>query len=156
AALDPAAAVELGTLGPVVSGRDRLNGRRAEFVVQLTHDSGVKEAEIYVHLMLRRMTTADILEVLDTLRTDARLAATIDGMPQVQALLETRGIMPSGWIDRPARGSDFWRSAGESLAQGAYAHNRPTSMSLSMRDRLPPDYQAALDDVIAQEFAEHF
>lgn len=154
AALDPAKAVEVGLLGPATNGRDVLNRHRADYIVELAGDSGVRAAEIYAHRMFRGMYDDDTVAVLKILQSEARLATTIALMPQVQAVLRDRGIEPKWWSDRPAEAGDFARGAWEALKHGAYAHNRPSSMAQNLAPELPEEYREALRLLNEQETRE--
>ncbi len=157
--LKPFAAVRMGTLGPVVSGADKLNRKRADYIVEATHDYGPAEAEVFVHYMINSMYTNDITDVLKILAADKRLGATIDLMESVKKLLTQRGIKSGDFKDRDQRASDFARGLGRGLADimdsSPGARDSKGFKALAEAGALPKQYAEALDAIKKAELHAH-
>jgi hypothetical protein len=150
--LNPFQAVDVGMLGPVASGRAELTERRVEYIAKMTGDIGPICAEVFVHRMVASMYTDDTVDLIRGLQANARIKTTIALMPAVQDLLRRKGIMVEAWSDREGKGSDFWRSAWESVKRNAYPGLKDP-IYMTKWQQLPPDYKAWAD--AAQEEAIH-
>jgi hypothetical protein len=110
--LDTQQAVRVGMLGPVMSGAEELNQKRAEYVLQVTHDYGLDQGQAFTHYLFTIMRTDDIRQALRALGQDKRLSQTILSMGAVKALLNEREIGPQEYQDREERLSDAARGVG--------------------------------------------
>jgi hypothetical protein len=149
-------AVQVGTLGPVLAGQDKLNNKRAEYVVKATHDYGPNRGQVFVHFMFATMHTDDMRAVLAILAQEKRLGQTILLMDAIKDLMTERGIKPGEYTDRAEGLGDVARGVGETLSDfmsSSEAAKMGTSMRYYSEMRgLPEEYGKLLSEVEKKEF----
>jgi hypothetical protein len=155
-ALDDWDLVVLGALGPLRAGADRLNRQRAQAIVDASHDFGIDRGQVFAAFIFNNATTDDIEEVLGHLAADRRMHSTIERMPQVQAILRSRGIDLSRYRDPSAPWRNFGRGVatgiGDFLGSSEAAKGARGSRYFGMSTALPEPYQKALTAIDAAEF----
>ncbi len=156
--LDDWSAVRLGSLGPLLSGADVLNRKRASFLVTATREYGAARAQPFALYLLHSAFDDDVSEVLGLLARDKHLAETLGRMGTVHEALRQRGLHLSDFPDRPERLGDVARGLATAatdalstseLRQGALALKYSTQ-----RGHLPPPFQEALDAVEREELLQ--
>jgi hypothetical protein len=156
--LDDWSAVRLGSLGPLLSGADVLNRKRASFLVTATREYGAARAQPFALYLLHSAFDDDVSEVLGLLARDKHLAETLGHMGTVHEALRQRGLHLSDFPDRPERLGDVARGLASAatdalstseLRQGAVALKYSTQ-----RGQLPPPFQEALDAVEREELLQ--
>lgn len=104
--VDPIDAVVIGSLGPVVEGRDALTERRMDLMVEVSKWPGHQRIAMYMW-MLSTMSNDDARRLLSRLAEARHLDGTIKDLPGMGDYLAKRGIdlnhysEPSGWVDTP-------------------------------------------------------
>lgn len=86
-------ASEIGTLGPVVKGRDQLNRKRIDFIENIRDWGSAKES--FYSWIIDSASVEDLHAVVEGLRKDQRLRETLLDAPGVAQALQARGIAPS-------------------------------------------------------------
>ncbi|QRK13042.1 hypothetical protein JQX13_25260 [Archangium violaceum] len=158
--LDDWSAVRLGALGPLRSGADVLNRKRATFLVNATREYGAARAELFALFLIHSAFTNDLHEVLLLLARDKQLGETLGRMGAVREALRQRGLNLSDYMDRPEHLGDvargLTRAANEALSTSELRRGALAMKYSAQRGQLPPPYQAVLDQVERAEMAEAF
>src|SRR5207244_1373411 len=104
-ALGDWSAVRLGTLGPLRAraAAEVLNRKRAAFLVRVTEEYSVAEAEVFALFVIHSAFTDEVRQVLVLLGRDKRLAQTLGHMPAVRESLRLRGMNLTLYADRNER-----------------------------------------------------
>lgn len=148
--LSPFLATLIGTYGPVLKGRDKLNQKRVDFIEDIRNWGATRET--YYRWMFESMSLDDIHAVLRKLAQDQRLHETILLVPGLADDLIARGVAPSelteeeiGVFQGIGRGlGHFWDSAWS----GTIFANGPGSESTY----LPKKYQELYLRNVGQDF----
>jgi len=150
-ALDDWSAVRLGSLGPLRSGADVLNRKRASFLVTTTREYGVARAELFALFLVHSAFTDDLHQVLVILAEDKHLNETLGRMGAVRGALQRRGLNLSGYVDRPERPGDVARGLADATHEAlSTSELRRGALSMkydAQRAQLPLPYQRVLDEV---------
>jgi hypothetical protein len=150
--------VRVGTLGPIRSGRERLNRARADYLYKMTRDRGAAESEVVAHWMFNNMYGDDIKAVLTLLAGDQHLEDTIDKMPAVLELLRQRGIDRKEFKDRSWKWGDIPRGIGHAIGSflgSSEAAKGNLASAYSFSDlQLPEAYREAMSKVQQAEFEQ--
>ena len=159
--LGPWHAVRLGALGPVrADAVALLNRQRAAFLVDASERYGVAYAQVLALFVLHSTYDDELREVLGLLAREGQLAQTLGAMPAVREELEARGLGPSAWRERDFQWRDVGRGLGraarDALASGAVGDGARYMDLWSKRQRLPPPYQRALEEVEHALTVRHF
>ncbi len=138
-------AVQVGMLGPVTVGEDKLNEKRADYIVEAVHKYGIARAQVFTHYFVQPMTNDDIKKVLSLLGADARLKSTIKLMPAVQELIKQHGVKLENFTDRDEGYSDELRGLKRGLGDwlGSSQLNQQ-NLEVEFYERLvtlPQEYQ---------------
>ena len=151
--LDDWSAVRLGALGPVPpEAAQVLNRKRASFLVTVTREYGVAQAEVFALYVLHSAFDEDVKQVLRHLAEHKRLGQTLGKMAVAREHLRRRGLPLSNDPDRPERPlDDSLRGAREAtedlLASAPMFQTGPMLSYVTRKGQLPPPYQHALDEV---------
>ncbi|WP_216673600.1 HNH endonuclease [Pyxidicoccus fallax] len=158
--LDDWSAVRLGALGPLRSGSNALNRKRAAFLVSATQEYGLARAEVFALFIIHAAFTDDLHEVLVLLAGDKRLHQTLGRMGAAREVLQRRGVDLARYVDRGERASDVIRglrgAAEEALATSELRRGAVALKFDAQRGQLPPPYQRALDVLAREEMAVAF
>ena len=151
--LDTWSAVRLGALGPVPPEAARvLNRERADFLVTVTREYGVAQAEVFALFVLHSAFDEDVKQVLRHLARDKRLGQTLGRMAVAREHLRRRGLLLPDFPDRAERPlDDGLRGAregmGDLLSSSPMLQTGPMLSYVTRKGQLPPPYQHALDEV---------
>lgn len=149
--LDDWSAVRLGTLGPLISGSDVLNRKRAAFLVTATREYGPARAELFALYILHSAFTDDLHQMLRALAGNKQLGATLSRMGSVREVLRRRGLNLTDYPERSERLGDVARglagAANEALSTSELRRGALALKYSAQRGQLPPPYQQALDEV---------
>jgi len=151
--LDTWSAVRLGALGPVPPEAARvLNRERADFLVTVTREYGVAQAEVFALFVLHSAFDEDVKQVLRHLARDKRLGQTLGKMAVAREHLRRRGLLLPDFPDRAERPlDDGLRGAregmGDLLSSSPMLQTGPMLSYVTRKGQLPPPYQHALDEV---------
>jgi hypothetical protein len=151
--LDDWSAVRLGALGPVLpEAAGVLNHKRASFLVTVTQEYGVAQAEVFALFVLNTTFDKDLEQVLRLLSEDKRMGQTLGRMAAVREQSRRRGINLADYPDRPERfledsGRGAREVAGELLTSAPMFQTGPMLSYVGRKQQLPPPYRHALDEV---------
>ena len=149
--LDDWSAVRLGALGPLRSGAEVLNRKRAAFLFTATHEYGAARAEVFALFFVHSAFTDDVHQVLVQLAQDKRLGQTLGRMDAVREALRRRGLSLAGYGDRAERPGDIVRglasAADEALSTSELRRGAMALNYSAQRGQLPRPYQQVLDEV---------
>ena len=151
--LDDWSAVRLGALGPVPpEAAQVLNRKRASFLVTVTREYGVAQAEVFALYVLHSAFDEDVKQVLRHLAEHKRLGQTLGKMAVAREHLRRRGLPLSNDPDRPERPlDDSLRGAreatGDLLSSAPMFQTGPMLSYLTQKGQLPPPYHHALDEL---------
>lgn len=148
-------AVQIGALGPVVNGEDKLNAKRTEFIGDAVHLYGINRAQVFTHFIFGTMYGDDIKKVLSLLAAEAKLKSSILQMESVKALIKQRGIDLSEFKDRSEGIGDAARGLGRGLKDLLTPPIKKEALGQEYMFRsldLPQEYQDILRKVEMAEF----
>ena len=151
--LDDWSAVRLGALGPVLpAAAGVLNHKRASFLVTITQEYGVAQAEVFALFVINTAFDKDLETVLRLLAEDKRMGQTLGQMAAAREQLRRRGINLADYPDRPERfledgGRGALEGAGELLTSAPMFQTGPMLGYVARKQQLPPPYRHALDEV---------
>jgi hypothetical protein len=144
-------AVQVGALGPLLEGAEKLNQKRAEFIVEISHDYGIARAQVFVVFMFNAMFSDDMKSVLRLLADDKRMGATIEHMPEVKKIIAERGISLDEYKDRGSTFGDFFRGLGRGFKDffrsSEIERGKTATRYYGRKEALPPEYQAILSEI---------
>jgi hypothetical protein len=149
--LDKWDAIQLGALGPITAGVDKLNQERADYIVDSTNDYGLERSMIFTLYIFNTMYTDDIKAVLQILASNKRMGQTILKMEPVKTLLTQRGLKLDDFKDRGEKASDFFRGLGTGisnlLGSSEVAKSGTSQRYYSEKFSLPAAYQDVLGKI---------
>lgn len=150
-------AVQIGSLGPVDKGKQKLNEKRKSYIVDRVMELKMPLAEPFVHFVFNSMYTDDMDQVLILLSKDSRLGQTVGQMPEVKKIIAARGLKLEDYHES---GGSFFRGMGQGLedfltsgelAQGGKALTLDTQTM-----DLPPEYQNIVHETRMAQIKEGF
>jgi Domain of unknown function (DUF4157) len=151
-------AIQVGAIGPLISGAEKLNEIRADYIVEAANDYSLPNAMVFTIFIFNTMYTDDMRSVLRKLAANKRIGSIISKMDPVLAIIKQRGLNIDDYKDPPASAYYFGRGVVTSvenllgsseLSKGAVGQ-RYFNESLT----LPEEYQAVLGKIEAAEFEE--
>lgn len=149
--LDDWSAVRLGTLGPLLTGAEVLNRKRAAFLFTATQEYGVARAQVFALFFVHSAFTDDVHQVLLGLAQDKRLEQTLGRMDAVRDTLRRRGLNLGDYRDRAERPRDITRGLASAVTEAlSTSELRRGAIALNysaQRSQLPKLYQQVLDEV---------
>jgi hypothetical protein len=151
--LDDWSAVRLGALGPVLpEAAEVLNRKRAAYLVTVTREYGVAQAEVFALYVLHSAFDEDVKQVLRHLAREKRLGQTLGRMAVAREHLRRRGLPLSAYPDRPEHPlDDSLRGAreglGDVLSSAPMFQTGPMLSYVAQKGQLPLPYRQALDEV---------
>ncbi|WP_309892424.1 hypothetical protein [Archangium sp.] len=151
--LDDWSAVRVGALGPVLpEAAEVLNRKRASYLVTVTREYGVAQAEVFALYVLHSAFDEDVKQVLRHLAQEKRLGQTLARMAVAREHLGRRGLPLSAYPDRPEHPlDDSLRGAregmGELLSSAPMFQTGPMLSYVAQKGQLPLPYRQALDEV---------
>ncbi|WP_307734652.1 hypothetical protein [Pyxidicoccus parkwayensis] len=154
-------AVRLGALGPLdAKASEILNRKRAAFLVSATEKYGLPRAEVFALFVLHTSFDDELRQLLGLLRDDKQLGDTLGQMAVVSEELQRRGLELSEYPDRAERAADVLRGLGragrDALSSPPVSDGSRYQHFTAMRAKLPPHYQAALDEVERALMERHY
>ena len=151
--LDDWSAVRLGALGPVLpEAAEVLNRKRAAYLVTVTREYGVAQAEVFALYVLHSAFDEDVKQVLRHLARQKRLGQTLARMAVAREHLRRRGLPLSAYPERLEHPlDDSLRGAregmGEVLSSAPMFQTGPMLSYVAQKGQLPLPYRQALDEV---------
>jgi len=151
--LDDWSAVRLGALGPVLpQAAEVLNRKRAAYLVTVTREYGVAQAEVFALYVLHSAFDEDVKQVLRHLAHEKRLGQTLGRMAVAREHLRRRGLPLSASPERPEHPlDDSLRGAreglGDVLSSAPMFQTGPMLSYVAQKGQLPGPYRQALDQV---------
>jgi len=151
--LDDWSAVRLGALGPVLpQAAEVLNRKRAAYLVTVTREYGVAQAEVFALYVLHSAFDEDVKQVLRHLAHEKRLGQTLGRMAVAREHLRRRGLPLSASPERPEHPlDDSLRGAreglGDVLSSAPMFQTGPMLSYVAQKGQLPGPYRQALDEV---------
>jgi hypothetical protein len=145
--------VRLGALGPVPpEAAEVLNRKRAGFLVTVTREYGVAQAEVFALFVLHSAFDEDVKQVLGHLAREKRLGQTLGRMAVASEHLRRRGLPLSDFPERAERPLDDGlrgarEGAGELLSSAPLFQTGPMLSYFTQKGQLPPPYRHALEEV---------
>lgn len=154
----PWTAVRIGSLGPITSGADLLNGHRRDLIWEAVEQYGLDRAQIFVLWIVDSTQDDQIIEVLRLLAADRRLSRTVGAMPAVRERLVSRGIDLGAIPDRRFEAGDLLRGAWGAVddilsSSPAVREGRGSAYYFRQLD-LPEPYQQALGEMDQRTFEQ--
>jgi hypothetical protein len=153
--LDEWSAVRLGAQGPLVSGAEELNRKRAAFLASAVQRYGPARAQVFALYIVHTAFTDDLNQVLVELAHEKRLEATLGPMVAVQQVLKQRGLNYAGYVDRPEQAKDVWRglaaAADDALSTSEVSRGLRGAEYYARQGQMPEPYQRALEEVEREE-----
>jgi len=154
-------AVRLGALGPLdAKDSEVLNRKRAAFLVSVTEKYGLPRAEVFALFVLHSAFDDELRQLLRLLKDDKRLGETLGQMAAVREELQRRGLELSEYPDREERTADVLRGLGragrDALSSSSVSDGARYQDFTAKREKLPPPYQAALNEVERALMERHY
>ncbi|MCP3136428.1 hypothetical protein [Pyxidicoccus xibeiensis] len=154
-------AVRLGALGPLgADAAEVLQRKRAAFLIDVTEKYGAARAEVFALFVLHSAFDDELRRLLQLLAREKQLGETLGRMDSVREQLERRGLKLSEYPDREERAGDVLRGLGrvgrDALASTPVSDGARYVDFTAKRERLPPAYQDALDEVEKALMEQHF
>ena len=109
--LNPFFATVIGSLGPVIAGKAKLNEKRIELLLEVSR-WGQNQKSFMFYWMFQTMEVEDIKSLLSDLAAQSHLWDTIETQPGMKEYLAGRGVDLGSYPETPL---GFWRGAGRGL-----------------------------------------
>ncbi|MCX7748001.1 MAG: DUF4157 domain-containing protein [Clostridia bacterium] len=144
-------AAMLGTIGPVFAGGEKLNKKRAQYIISAVHMYGPDLGQVFILYIFNTMYPDDMKAVLKILASEKKMKQTILGMKYVVKVIEDQGVKVSDYPDREWEGNDVLkglkRFAEDGLNSSPGARNANFAVYQNDYEMLDEGYRKMADHV---------
>ncbi len=151
-------AIQVGAIGPLISGAERLNEIRANYIVEAANDYSIPNAMVFTMFIFNTMYTDDMRSVLQKLAANKRIGSIISKMDPVLAIIKQRGLNIEDYKDPSESAYYFGRGVATSvknlLRSSEISKEGVASRYFGERGTLPAEYQKVLTQIEQAQLEE--
>ncbi|HWU89053.1 MAG TPA: hypothetical protein VN253_17430 [Kofleriaceae bacterium] len=144
AAMGDFEASRLGTLGPVTTGRELLNRKRAAYIKQAIDDYAPERAQVFILFVFRGVYDDDAYSIFAELANRRRISELL-AMPELARVFKARGLKTDGFQEPAESWTNVFPALGNGLRNAV--KDPRAARYREQAHQLPPEYYRALWDL---------